>query len=346
MMRRILKKLFVVSVVIAAAQTVVADPYKVRVQLSEDEDGAMAYLINFDTKEKIDSVLVSEKIALFKGEVDEPFMARAIVDGQPVGTFVLETGSIVIDPAKRRIFGSELNDKFAEISDHIKGIVDRHNAASDQKTKEMTYHEYASYIENVMAENIDNPIGYYMFIDEAQSMDPAEFEGWLKKYPDLANYQRVALIKESFAKKAATSVGQMFKDFEVTYDGKTSRLSDYVGKGKYVLVDFWASWCGPCLRQIPVLKELLAEYGDKGLEVLGVAVWDEPQNTIKAIESHGITWPCIIDAQRIPTDIYGINGIPCIILYGPDGKILSRDKQGDELKADVRAAFEAAGQLK
>ena len=170
-------------------------------------------------------------------------------------------------------------------------------------------------------------------------MDIDEFNEWLNKYPELANYQRVARIKEAFAKKAATAVGQMFTDFEVTYDGKTQRLSDYVGKGKYVLVDYWASWCGPCLRQIPVLKELLAEYGDKGLEVLGVAVWDEPAATIEAIKSHGITWPCIIDAQTIPTDLYGINGIPCIILYGPDGKILSRDKQGDELKADVRAAF-------
>ena len=93
------------------------------------------------------------------------------------------------------------------------------------------------------------------------------------------------------------------------------------------------------MRQIPVIKELQSELGPKGLEILGVAVWDEPQATIQAIESHGITWPCIIDAQKIPTDLYGISGIPCIILFGPDGEILSRDRQGDELKAEVRAAM-------
>lgn len=345
-MKQIFKTIMAAAAVFTAAQTVSADPYKVRVQLTEDEDGAMAYLINFDTKDKIDSVMVADKVALFKGEIDEPFMARAIVDGQPVGTFVLETGSIVVDPSKRKTYGSELNDKLAEIGDNVAAIVSRHNSAADQEAKKAIYNEYVEFIDKVMVDNIDNPIGYYMFIDEAQSMTPDEFEGWLTKYPDLANYQRVALIKDSFAKKAATSVGKMFSDFEVTYNGKTEKLSDYVGKGKFVLVDFWASWCGPCIRQIPVLKELLAEYGDKGLEVLGVAVWDEPEKTLQAIESHGITWPCIIDAQRIPTDIYGINGIPCIILYGPDGTILSRDKQGDELKADVKAAFEAAGQLK
>lgn len=321
-----------------------ADPYKVRVQLSEDEEGAMVYMINFDTKAKLDSVIVADKVAMFKGSIDEPVLARILLDGQPAGTFILESGSIVVDPKKGRVFGSMLNDKMSEFDSASSALAERYRATDDVEAKKGIYEEYATLLNSTLADNIDNPLGYYLFIDSAAGMDIDEFDGWLKKYPELANYQRVAMIKEAFAKKAATAVGQMFTDFEVTYDGKTLRLSDFVGKGKYVLVDYWASWCGPCLRQIPVLKELLAEYGDKGLEVLGVAVWDEPAATLEAIKSHGITWPCIINAQTIPTDLYGINGIPCIILYGPDGKILSRDKQSDELKADVRAAF--AGTLK
>ncbi len=320
------------------------DPYKVRVQLTDNEEGAMVYMINFDTKAKLDSVLVLDKVAMFKGAIDEPIIARLLLDGQPLSTFVLEPGSIVVDPVKDRVFGSMLNDKYGEFENASIALAERYNATDDIDAKKQIYNEYNDLIETTMVDNIDNPIGYYLFVQSASQMDADEFEGWLKKYPDLANYKRVGLIRENQTKKAATSVGKMFTDFEVTYDGKTQRLSDYVGKGKYVIVDYWASWCGPCLRQIPVLKELLAEYGDKGLEVLGVAVWDEPAATVEAIKSHGITWPCIIDAQTIPTDLYGINAIPCIILYGPDGKILSRDKQGDELKADVRAAF--AGTLK
>ncbi|MDE5953436.1 MAG: TlpA family protein disulfide reductase, partial [Duncaniella sp.] len=133
-----------------------------------------------------------------------------------------------------------------------------------------------------------------------------------------------------------------FKDFEVTYNDSTFRLSDYVGKGKYVLVDFWASWCGPCIRQTAVIKDLYKEYGPKGLEVIGVAVWDKPEDTLKGIESHELPWKNIINAQSIPTEIYGIQGIPCIILFGPDGKIISRDKQNDDLRNDVAKAMESA----
>ena len=73
--------------------------------------------------------------------------------------------------------------------------------------------------------------------------------------------------------------------------------------------------------------------------MLGVAVWDKVDDTIGAIKQHELPWDCILDAQSVPTDLYGIMGIPCIILFGPDGTILSRDKQDDDLKADVDAAL-------
>ena len=81
-------------------------------------------------------------------------------------------------------------------------------------------------------------------------------------------------------------------------DGAKQKLSDYVGKGKVVLVDFWASWCPPCRAEIPKLQALKAKYGDK-FDVLGVAVWDNPDDTRKAIEELNITWPVIIGTQQV-----------------------------------------------
>ena len=98
------------------------------------------------------------------------------------------------------------------------------------------------------------------------------------------------------------------------------------------------------MRQAVVLKEIYAEYHEQGVEIVGVAVWDEPHNTLEAIKTKELPWQNILNAQTIPTDLYGISGIPCIIIIGPDGTILSRDKQGDELKADLRKAL--AGELK
>ena len=130
----------------------------------------------------------------------------------------------------------------------------------------------------------------------------------------------------------------MFTDFTIENgnpDGSSVSFSDYVGNGKYVLVDFWASWCGPCIREFPVLKEVYQRYKGDKFELVGVAVWDKREDTIEAIQKYEMTWPVIFDAQQIPTDIYGISAIPQIILFGPDGTIIARDLRGDGIKAKL-----------
>jgi thiol-disulfide isomerase/thioredoxin len=150
-----------------------------------------------------------------------------------------------------------------------------------------------------------------------------------------APLQRVISINATARK---TAEGMIFTEFTIengNMDGSKASLSDYVGKGKYVLVDFWASWCGPCIAEIPTLVEVYNKYKCDKFELLGVAVWDKRDDTLGFIESHGSPWPQIIDANNIPTDLYGIRGIPHIILFGPDGKIIARNLRGDGLKAKV-----------
>ena len=132
----------------------------------------------------------------------------------------------------------------------------------------------------------------------------------------------------------------MFKDFAVEYDGKTTRLSDYVGRGRYVLADFWASWCGPCRQEIPNLIALYEKYKDKEFLVLGVAVQDKTEASLKAIEEMQIPYPQILNTQRIATDLYGIDAIPEIILFSPDGTILARGLRGEDLEKKLAGIFE------
>ena len=133
--------------------------------------------------------------------------------------------------------------------------------------------------------------------------------------------------------------GDMFIDFQIQQDpadpASIVRLSDYVGKGKWVLVDFWASWCGPCRREMPNLKAVYDKFHGDKFDMLSVAVWDEPADTKKAAEELGINWNQIINAQRIPTDLYNIEGIPTIILFGPDGKIVARGIRGPQIPDTV-----------
>lgn len=155
----------------------------------------------------------------------------------------------------------------------------------------------------------------------------------------------MTLAKEEAAKKAEeqaaealakTSEGAMFVDFSAEYDGKTQKLSDYVGKGKYVLVDFWASWCGPCRREIPNLIDVYNKYKGSKFEVIGVATWDEPDDTKAAIAELQIPYPQIMNAQEAGSAAYGIRGIPEIILFAPDGKIVKRGLRGSDIETEVK----------
>ena len=328
---------------IAAISTLsaAAGNYKITVPLTDNEVGAMIYLVNYDTGLNVDSLLLDQPSAVFTGDVAEPFAARLMLDGKRSGLFFVESGEITVDPAAGSAKGSALNEKYNEMSAQFQALMNKYRAAATDSDRLTVENEYNDLANKFMTENIDNPIGYTMFLQQAYEMSPAEVVALVDKYPSLKKYARVNRLLKSNEMKAATQPGNKFTDFEIEYNGEKHRLSDVVGKGDYVLVDFWASWCGPCIRQTAVLKDIYKEYKDKGLKVLGVAVWDKPEDTFKAIKQHELPWEAWVNGGNIPTDAYGISGIPCIILFGPDGTILSRDKQDDALRADVREAMNA-----
>ena len=323
-----------------------APVYNLTVPLTEDEDDLKAYILDYDTGEKIDSTIVESGAAVFRGTIDKPVLAQLIVDGTRMGMFVLEPGQISRDAKTRAFTGTVNNQRFidfgnasAELEKGYRSAMADTSATGKENAKKILDEYYAN-MKKVMNDNIDNPLGYYLFLQQSYDMSRAELDKNLAEHPSLAQSKRIQRLRQALVNKEETSVGHKFKDFSITQlDGSVKKLSDYVGKGKYALVDFWASWCGPCIRETKVIKELYNKYADKGLTVLGVAVWDKPEDTLNAIKKHELPWESIINAQTIPTDIYGISGIPCIILFDPEGNIVSRDKQDAALVADVDAAM-------
>lgn len=154
--------------------------------------------------------------------------------------------------------------------------------------------------------------------------------------PSVQQLPQAGKLRSSLESKINTNVGMRFLDFSaVQPDGKVLKLSDFAGRGKYCLVDFWASWCAPCKHEMEYLREIYKKYTKKGLCMVSVAVWDDPEDTKAEAENQQVKWNQIPNAQSIPTELYGIEGIPHIMLINPDGIIVARDLRGEKIAEEL-----------
>ena len=243
----------------------------------------------------------------------------------------------------------------------VKAFEEAHNAmmeefqtmmdslSTDQEKQEAYYNDfvekYKEFNLKAAKKNADNEVAVQVLMNLYGMIEDDQVEEILSKMPaEMLENEKVAYLKKGLDARKATAEGMMFTDFTVEhvygYDRSMDpqplkqevKFSDYVGKGTYVLVDFWSPWCGPCRREIPNIQQVYAEYKDKGLQVLSLAVWEgKPQShTIETAAELGMDWLHINNCGQVPTDIYGVEGIPHLMLIGPDGTILKRGFHGLE----------------
>lgn len=289
-------------------------------------------IVNTATNNVISRSTIQDGVFTINGTIDKPLYALLCIwssaefNGDRKSKrsripIIIEAGDIMFDGNRQTpaISGTPLNDMLSD-------VISKRNTPGYTETLK----GFAIQHKNDVA-----AIPLILMLDDNMTEPDIILSLINQSCAEVQYHPNIVKVKKKAEAALSQKEGEMFKDFAVEFNGKTIRLSDYVGRGKYVLVDFWASWCGPCRQEIPNLIALYEKYKDKEFLVLGVAVQDKIEDSQKAISDMQIPYPQILNSEKVATDIYGIDALPETILFAPDGTIIARGMHGEDIERQL-----------
>ena len=331
---------------------------------------------DFDKIVTMDSVKVKDGKFTLKGKVTEPNMLALFIQGvpQPI-PFILETGAIDIKIDKDSIWKSEIggthnNDKFQEFNTTLNSFNKKLIAfQSKNMTKAMEYQkkkdkagmeslnkgygdiqkEMDNYMSKFPEENKDAYLSV-VILETKLNAPNLDIEAVKKTFNALSADVKATKVgkrlqgkltnfgKETDVKPETAIIGKQAPDFTAK-NPKGEEVSLKQSMGKVTIIDFWASWCGPCRGENPNVVAMYNELHDKGLNIIGVSLDDNNQNWIDAIAKDKITWTQVSNLKKWKDPIaiqYGIQAIPATFILDANGVIVAKDLRGEELKAKIK----------
>ena len=277
--------------------------------------------------------------------------------GTSTTTFILENGDITVrlksDPNTIEIGGTPANDDWREYYNEISRLssmsldffrASRDTTLSEAERKANKAEE--ARLDQAMADyrlafcrsHMDQPSGVRVLQDIFDKIDPAEAEALVDKVPAMLQTKEVKDMKQYLTAVRLTKAGGDMVDFVMdTPEGDKLSVSGAAKGCKVLLIDFWASWCGPCRAEMPLVKSLYERYHAKGLEILGVSLDNDAKAWKNAIKQIGLPWLHVSDLKGWQSEgaaLYGVRAIPATVLVA-DGKIVARGLRGEELAAKL-----------
>lgn len=359
--------LFMTAILLVACQNTYKITGKVGNQSLEGtniylQEETEAGLVNVDT------AVVQNAEFVFEGVADSTvirFLALENEDeNQKPHLVVLEPGNIqVAMDSMTTVTGTKLNQDYASYKQDVETLIGKsieirnsYEAAMNNNTMTDSLREELIAQNDKIGEdintkqfefvksNITNVLGKYLFTKEYADFS-VEKQKEILALTD-ANYksqENVKKIIERIENMDKVSVGQKFVDFTMKDPAdKDVSLSDYAGKGKVVLIDFWASWCNPCLAEMPTLVEAYKKYKDKGFEIVGVSLDQDKAKWVNELKKSNMTWPQMSDLKLWDSharEIYFFDYIPYTVLLDKDGTILARELRGEDLQKKLVEIF-------
>ena len=332
--------------------------------VAPDEADRVLIYVNNNTNE-IDTIDVSKSPEfIFDRELVEGDFVT-ILTGDYLITFINDGVPVKLDLAERTVKGSAQNEDFAdvqlELGDLLLQVMQTWESLlqSEDDDTEAADKLFAAYRKKVFKITYDyvtthkhDAAPIYLLRQFALDLE-ADTDGYdlLKQMMDsTAVYyehpwaEEVIRTLQTLNKThAAHRIGATFIDAKTKdIHGETAHLSDYVGKGTYVLVDFWASWCGPCMAEMPYVIQAYDTCHDYGLDIVGISLDDEEESWKNAVERLELPWPQLSDLNGWESQVakaYYVKSIPSNFLYDPEGKLVAKNLRGDDLLETLADIF-------
>lgn len=338
--------------------------YTIKGAIEGVAEGDTVYLRNFvdGSLVKMDSAVVKGGAFEFKGTPDSVTVSRYVTyrkNGMRMTAMVfIEKGDITLNMGTEanKVAGTMCNDAYQQFMDKFVAInkemseiyqksktdttltddqrkdLEKQLAEKDSLGTEIVY--------NCINENINNLVGVQLLTSYANAFETAKVKALLDKVPAAYSADKdIVALKEHIATIEKTEVGQKFIDFAMnTPEGKEVKLSDFISQNKYTLIDFWASWCGPCRAEMPNVVAAYNAFKAKGFGIVGVSLDNNAEAWKKAIKDLNITWVQMSDLKGWSCEgakLYGVRAIPATVLVDQEGTIVARNLRGEELAAKL-----------
>jgi thiol-disulfide isomerase/thioredoxin len=346
--------------------------YRITGTVEGAQEGDVVYLQEYVNRElvKVDSAIVRNGEFTFTGQQDSTvsrFLTYTKDDVHYVTDFFLENGKITatlgescnVDGTPNNQVYQQFKDQYKVLNDEMRELYTRARKDStltaEQKDELMKQLDSKDSIAMDLAyttikTNIASAVGAALLPDYAPAFSHEQQKELLGLLPEkFQNGERIARLRDHVETVEKTSEGKHFIDFTLNSpEGEPVTLSDIIAQNEYTLIDFWASWCGPCRAEMPNVVAAYQQYKAKGFGIVGVSLDNNADKWKEAITNLNITWAQMSDLKGWDNEaakLYGVNSIPATVLVNREGIIIARNLRGEAIAEKLESLFsESAAQ--